>query len=300
LADEFRGRYLEPGARVRLVAPSSPFDASDFECGVVRLRERYDVTFDPAILDRRGYFAGADARRLSELQAALDDPKLDAIIAARGGYGATRLLSQLDFGGLANRPKLLVGYSDISALHAAWARARTLSVHGNMVAALGRSEPGQVERWFQAIEGTFPAVYSGLQTIAPGRAEGVLLGGNLTVLTALLATPHALPCAGAVLFFEDIGERPYRVDRMLTTWRDAGAFRGVRAIALGTFRQGDPGADGTTTGEVLAERLADLGMPVVAGLPSGHLDDNLELPFGRRVQLDAARGELHLSPRRIA
>ena len=267
---------------------------------MARLRERYDVTFDPGILERTGYFAGADARRLAELQAALEDPKLDAIIAARGGYGATRLLSRLDFAGLTVRPKLLVGYSDISALHAAWARARILSVHANMVAALGRAEPPLVERYVAAIEGAFPSVYSGLSAIAPGRTEGVLLGGNLTVLTAMLATPHALPSRDAVLFFEDIGERPYRVDRMLTTWRDAGALRGVRGIVLGAFVNGDTGPDGMCMADVLAERLGGLGIPVVAGLAAGHIDDNAELPFGRRVQLDAARGELHVLPRRNA
>jgi muramoyltetrapeptide carboxypeptidase len=117
------------------------------------------------------------------------------------------------------------------------------------------------------------------------------------VLTALIGTRHFPPLAEAVLFLEDIGERPYRVDRMLTTWRQAGAFAGVRGIVLGAFEQADPGSDGVAVESVLHERLADLGIPVAAGLPAGHLDDNAELPFGRRVTLDGSAGCLFLSPR---
>ncbi|HKP59122.1 MAG TPA: LD-carboxypeptidase [Polyangiales bacterium] len=296
MSETFSGRYLAPGARVSVVAPAGPFAVEDFEHGIARLRSRYDVHYQPDVVERAGYLAGDDARRLAELQRALDDDGVDAIIAARGGYGATRLLSRLDFAPLRRRPKLLVGFSDISALHAQWARARLLSVHGTMVAALGRCEQQLYERHRAALEGQFVERFSGLTTIATGRAEGVLLGGNLTVLSALLGTPYALPTAGAILFFEDIGERPYRLDRMLTQWHDAGAFAAVSGIVLGAFVQADPGPDQVGAAEVLAERLGDLGIPVLSGLPAGHIDDNAELAFGRRVLLDGARGELQLSP----
>ncbi|HET6335336.1 MAG TPA: LD-carboxypeptidase [Polyangiales bacterium] len=300
MAEDYRGRYLSAGARVAVIAPASPFDPPDFERGVERLRERYEVRVDPSVLARKGFFAGDDQRRLSELQAAIDDPAVDGIIAARGGYGVTRLLSKLKLSALNTRPKLVVGFSDITALHALWARHRVLSIHATMVAALGRVDMGLSGRHWRALEGQFVELHSGLTTVVPGETEGVLLGGNLTVLTALLATPHALPVEGAVLFFEDIGERPYRIDRMLTTWRDAGAFAAVRGIVLGAFTQCDPGLDGVSAPDVLIERLSDLGIPVVLGLPAGHIDDNSELPFGRRVQLDATRGELQLLPRRVA
>ena len=300
MPEDYRGHYLTEGSRVAVIAPASPFDREDFERGIAHLRERYDVRFDAGVLSRKGYLAGDDARRLRELQDAIDDPGLDGILAARGGYGATRLLGRLNTSALSSHPKLLVGFSDITALHAQWARQRVLSIHGAMVAALGRAEPKLVERHRRALEGEFVESHSELTTIAPGQAEGVLLGGNLTVLSALLATPHALPAEGAVLFFEDVGERPYRIDRMLTTWRDAGAFAAVRGIVLGAFTQCDPGPDGVSTLDVLTERLSELGIPVVSGLPAGHIEDNAELPFGRRVSLDAARGELQLLPRRIA
>jgi muramoyltetrapeptide carboxypeptidase len=297
LAEDYRGRYLEAGSRVAVVAPASSFEHEAFERGIERLRERYDVQFDAGVMSHKGYLAGDDTRRLRELQVAIDDPSIDGIIAARGGYGSTRLLRQLNVSELAVRPKLLVGYSDITALHALWARHRVLSIHGTMVAALGRADEKLVARYRSALEGQFVELYSGLTTIAAGQTEGVLLGGNLTVLSALLATPHALPAEGSVLFFEDIGERPYRIDRMLTTWRDAGAFAAVRGIVLGAFAQCDPGEDGVSTRDVLIERLSDLGVPVVAGFPAGHIDDNAELPFGRRVSLDATSGELQLLKR---
>jgi muramoyltetrapeptide carboxypeptidase len=120
----------------------------------------------------------------------------------------------------------------------------------------------------------------------------VLLGGNLAVLTALLGTRHALPLEGSVLFLEDVGERPYRVDRMLTTWRSSGALGAVRAVVLGAFTDAAPGTDGVAVEQVLAERLGDLGVPVLSGVPAGHVDDNLELPLGAMVVVDAATGTL--------
>lgn len=288
--DAFQTAWLAPGARVRVVAPSSPFDVSEFQRGVERLKSRYDVSYDPSITRRRGYFAGDDARRLQELRDAIEDPSIDGILAARGGYGATRLLSQLDPTQVRARPKLLVGFSDITALHALWARAKVSSIHGPMVATLGRADDATCERHLNALEGRGPAQLSDLQPITRGRAEGVLVGGNLTVLCAMLGTPQLPSLDGSVLFLEDIGEKPYRVDRMLTSLRDAGVLHGVRGIVLGAFEKADAGPDGVTVDEVLQERLHDLGVPVLAGLPCGHVEDNLELPFGTRVVVDAGAG----------
>jgi muramoyltetrapeptide carboxypeptidase len=278
--------------RIQVVAPSSPFPVEDFDRGVARLRLRYDVRYEPALFERQGYLAGADERRAAELLRAIEDDSVHAIVAARGGYGATRILDRLDPEKVASHPKLLVGFSDASALHALWARAGRGSLHASMVAALGRCDDVLVERWVRAVEGSPPGPLSGLTAIARGRASGVLLGGNLAVLTALLGTPHALPLAGCVLFLEEVGERPYRVDRMLTTWRNAGALASVRAVVLGAFTDAPPGPDGVTVEQVLAERLSDLGIPVLAGVPSGHVDDNLELPLGAVAEVNADVGTL--------
>ena len=278
--------------RVQVVAPSSPFPADEFERGIERLRARYDVRYDPAILERSGYFAGSDDRRAEELLAAIADDEVHAIVAARGGYGATRLLPRLAVADVARSPKLLVGFSEVTALHALWARAGLQSLHAPMVAGLGRAAEAQVARWCAAAEGAVLARLTGLRAIADGRASGPLLGGNLAVLTALIGTPYAPPLAGCVLFLEDIGERPYRVDRMLTTLIQSGALALPRAIVLGAFSDAAPGADGVSVEHVLEERLGRLGIPVLAGVPAGHVDDNLELPLGRTVHVDATDGTL--------
>jgi len=287
-------RLLRPGDRIAVVAPSSPFDAGDLAAGVEALRARYDVRHAPDIVERRGYLAGDDARRLRELRAAIEDDAVTAIVAARGGYGATRLLPELPAALVAAHPKLLVGFSDVTALHALWARAGLASIHGPMVAMLGRVGGLALERFVAAVEGAAPMAFSGLSTLSGGRAAGRLVGGNLAVLAALAGTPYAPPLEGAVLFLEDIGERPYRVDRMLTTLSHAGWLSQVRAIALGAFTDAAPGADGVTVEEVLRERLSGLGIPVVAGLPAGHVDDNHPIVLGARVVIDADEGTLTL------
>ncbi len=283
---------LSRGAHVRVIAPASPFPADDFERGVARLRARYEVSFRDDVHARHGYLAGDDARRVAELREALADETVDAIVPARGGYGVTRLLGRLDPGEVRRAKKLLVGFSDVTGLHALWARAGLRSLHGPMVGARGRAEPAPVERWIAAVEGALPEPLEALGALADGRAEGPLLGGNLAILAALCGTPHAPPLQGGVLFIEDVGEAPYRVDRMLTSLREAGWLPSVAGIAVGRFTGCAPREDGHTLEEVLADRLGDLGVPVLTGVGAGHVDDNLELPLGAPVRLDASRGTL--------
>lgn len=291
---EYSSRALAPGARIQLVAPAGPFDVTAFELGAERLRSRYEVHFHPDLIARDGYLAGDDERRSRELRGALARKNIDAIIAARGGYGSSRILPLLAAEEVRASRAMLVGFSDITALHALWAQAGIASMHGSMVAGIGLAGEAQFKRFCAALEGHFPAHYDGLEAIVHGTAEGILLGGNLTVLTSLIGTPYFPSLAGSVLFLEDVSERPYRVDRMLTTWRNAGAFRGVRGIVLGAFTNCDPGPDLTPLSAVLRDRLSDLGMPIATGLPAGHIPDNVELPFGRRVTLDANAGRLYL------
>lgn len=283
---------LTSGARIAVVAPSSPFDRADFDMGIERLGRRYDVRYGEALFARDGYLAGDDERRARELLEALRDPDVRAIVAARGGYGATRILHRILPREVAGARKLLVGFSDVTALHAAWARAGVRSIHGPMVAALGRCGEDMVDRWVAAVEGTPPDPLTGLRAIRPGEARGPLVGGNLAVLAALVGTAHAPPLDGCVLFLEDVGERPYRVDRMLTTLRHAGWLDRVAAVALGAFTDARPGPDGMDIDQVLEERLGSLAVPVVAGMPAGHVDDNLELPLGAPVRVDGNSGRI--------
>lgn len=273
-----------------MIAPASPFPREDFDRGLERLRARYRVSHREDVFARHGYLAGDDARRLAELEDALGDPDVDAIVAARGGYGVTRLLPRLDARTVRAANKLLVGFSDLTALHALWARAGLRSVHGPMVAALGRASEAHVARWIATVEGARPEPLTSLAALAGGVAEGPLLGGNLALLAALLGTPYAPPIDGAILFLEDVGEAPYRVDRMLTSLQHAGWLDRAAGIAVGTFHGCDPRSDGHRVEDVLHDRLSGLGIPVVYGVGAGHVDDNLELPFGARVQLDGNAG----------
>lgn len=275
-----------------MIAPSSPFPRAEFDRGVALLSTRYRVSFADDLFSADGYLAGSDARRLAELERALTDPSVDAIVCARGGYGATRLLDAIAPSAVRAARKLLVGFSDVTALHALFARAGLCSLHGPMVTGLGRAGEDAFSRWAAVVEGAPVSALEGLRRIAPGQAEGVLLGGNLAVLAALIGTPYAPPIDGAILLLEDVGEAPYRVDRMLTTLRHAGWLERVRGIVLGSFTGCDPRADGRTVDAVLAERLADRGVPVVGGVSAGHQPSDEALPLGVRVRVDGDRGAL--------
>lgn len=279
-------REVRPGSVLRLVAPSGPFDRDAFERAVVFLEARYDVRYDDRIFAEEGYLAGDDARRLSELRDALADPDADAIVAARGGYGATRLLDALEPSEVRKARKLLVGFSDVTALHALWARAGIRSLHAPMVAWLGRADELQRAQWVAALEGTRTSLadLTPISDVETG-ATGPLVGGNLAVLAALCGTPYAPPLTGTILFLEDVGEAPYRVDRMLTTLSQAGWLDRVAGILLGEFIACE-GKHGVAVATVLKERLGHLDVPVLSGAPSGHGMHNRALAFGRLVELD--------------
>ncbi len=283
---------LQPGATVAIVAPSSPFKHEPFRTSVALLRKRYDVRMRDDVYATRGYLAGTDERRIEELHAALSDPSVHAIIAARGGDGATRLLDRLDTASLRQHPKPIVGYSDITALHSVWGLAGVRSIHACNTMELHKLPIGCYERWIAALEGATPDALTGLRAIRGGRARGPLIGGNLALLAALVGTPYAPPIDGAVLFMEDVNEQPYRVDRMLNTLRLAGWFERVAAVVCGAFTESEVGEDGVTVEQVLDEALARPGIPAVRGVPAGHVADNFELPLGAPVELDADAGTL--------
>ncbi len=287
-----RPTALTHGSKVRVIAPASPFDRARFDRGHALLSQRYTVELARSLFAREGFLAGNDVIRLADLVQAIDDPHAQAILAARGGYGVTRLLPALDLEAIRRAGKWLVGFSDITALHSVWARAELCSIHGPMVCSLPDAKNAYQDAWFDLLEGLPPKPLKNLTRVCGGRAEGRLFGGNLTVLCALVGTPFSPPTDDCVLVLEDITERPYRIDRMLTTMLQAGLFTGVRAIVLGGFIECNPGPDGTSVEQVLYERLSPLGLPILSDAPVGHVDDNLPLLFGARVQVDADRGTL--------
>lgn len=283
---------LSTDSTVHIVAPSSPFARERFDRGLPLIEARYRTRLAPDLFAEAGFLAGTDAARLGALRAALQDPTAGAIVAARGGYGATRILPELSLGEVRRAAKWLVGFSDVTALHALWARAGVCSIHGPMVASLWEAEAETQAEWFRLLEGHTPRPLSGLTPVRSGRAEGRLFGGNLTVLGALLGTPFMPDLDDTILLLEDVTERPYRLDRMLTSWLQAGVLTGVRGVVLGQFAQCDPGPDGVTALAVLEERLSKLGVPMVSGAAVGHVPDNRPVLLGARVELDARAGTL--------
>ncbi|ADG88668.1 S66 peptidase family protein [Thermobispora bispora] len=264
-------RPLRPGDRVALVAPSGPVDPDALDRGrAVLAALGLEVVTGAHVLDRNGFLAGADGDRAADLAAAWCDPGVAAVVCARGGYGATRLLGLLDWAAMrAAGPKILIGSSDITALHRAFAdRLRVATLFGPMPATRvlgGADGPDRptLDRLRQALSGE-PVRIEGTTVVVPGRAEGPLTGGNLTLLAALCGTPYALRARGRIVLLEDVGEQPYRIDRMLTQLLQAGCLDGALGFALGSW----VGCGDAL--EVLAERLAPLGVPVLAGLPVGH------------------------------
>jgi muramoyltetrapeptide carboxypeptidase len=280
---------LVPGDGVRVVAPSSPFDRRRFDLGHECLGARYSVTLADGLFARTGFLAGDDQARARALKVALRDEDVRALIAARGGYGATRLLPWLEVDEVRSAGRWLVGFSDTTALHALWARAGLCSIHGPMVCSLAEAPDAARQALFALLEGGTPAPWSELEVVREGRAEGRLLGGNLTVLAALAGTPFMPSLSDAILIVEDVTERPYRLDRMLTTLLGSGALDGVRGVIIGHFTECEPGPDGTRWEEVLHERFGTLGVPIVAGAPVGHVDDNMPVVLGAHTIIEGDR-----------
>lgn len=280
---------LRPGDAVAIIAPSSPFDRPAFERGLARIAARYRPVFDEGIFSADRYLAGSDARRRAELSRAIAEPETRAIFCARGGYGAMRLLPGLR---LEDLDKPLIGFSDLTALHGALQAAGRISVHGPVLTHLGTLDEAVDQALFDLLERPDARVVLRGEPVLPGRAEGPVVGGNLSVLTRLLGTPFLPPLDGAILFAEDVGERPYRLDRMWQHLTLAGAFQRLSGIALGRFEGCDEPGGAFTADQVLRELAAETGLPCVIGLPSGHGTAHLPFPLGARARLDAQEGTL--------
>jgi muramoyltetrapeptide carboxypeptidase len=286
---------LLAGGTIGVVAPGGAVKAEALERGVTCLEALgYRVRLGEHVLARRRYLAGAADVRLADLLAMLRDPEVGAVICARGGYGTTQLLPLLDPAMIAASPKLIVGYSDVSPL-LGWMieRCGIVPLHGPMVAtdlAKGLTEHAAARLADLLASPGSPWREPVTDVVAPGTATGRLVGGCLSSLVALLGTPYAVETAGAVLFLEDIAERPYRLDRMLTHLQLAGKLDGLAAVVLGSFADCDGVTEDDVAAEVFRDFFANAPYPVVAGFPAGHLSENLPLALGLPFRVDADAG----------
>jgi muramoyltetrapeptide carboxypeptidase len=286
---------ITPGARVALVAPAGPLRIpADLDRAIDNARR---LGWEPVVGEharaKKMYFAGADEERLADLNGALHDDSIDAVWCLRGGYGAMRLLEGVDYEALRRRPKTIIGYSDITALHCAVAvRCNLGSIHGptartKLTDFTERSLRAATSREEEPC-GAAPQA----QTLVSGRARGMLVGGNLALLSALHGTPYQPPYGGAILVFEDVNEAPYRIERMLLQLRLSGVLQRCAGIAFGSFTNTGQTQDSSLGGsrsvdEVLREAAELAGVPALCGIPIGHIDNQWSLPFGSEVELDA-------------
>lgn len=295
-----RPRALVPGSRVAVVAPASPFRDEDLRAGLAELEALgFEPVVDPRIFARDGYQAGPAALRAAVIEQALADPSVDALIGARGGYGSVNVLPLLDRDRVRAARKAIIGYSDLTAL-LSWVTlgCGLVSFHGPTVAGrLARGTAGYDRGSFVRLltdrVPVGPLEAPGVEVVAPGEAAGPLVGGTLTQLAASLGTPFAFdPPAGCVLFLEDVNERPYRLDRLLTQLRLAGVLERASALVFGEMVGCDEPGGVPSARAVLARLVADFPGPVLFGFPSGHVRGPAwTLPFGVRVRI-RARGAL--------
>ncbi len=288
---------LSPGDTIAFVAPAGVLDEERMSRARRRLEERgYNVQVPKNLYRQRGYLAGRDEERAAELMRAFEDPDVDAIFPGTGSYGATRILDLLDFEKIRANPKVLIGFSDITALHLAINQeARLVTFHTpNPMWGLGSKSnlPKYAAKYFwSCLEGDAlsssteyepPKADGKLQILSPGTATGQLVGGNLSLIIALMGTPYEIDCRDKILFIEDIKEAPYRIDRYLCQLKLAGKLDEAAGILVGKFTKcetKDP-ENNLTLRQVFEDYFSDLDIPVVTNFPAGHVSNNATLPLG--------------------
>jgi muramoyltetrapeptide carboxypeptidase len=302
---------LKPGDTIAIVAPAGPVDMEKVSAYVAQMKaDGFNVRVSPNIDRRHSFTAGTDEQRVNELNAAIRDPEVKAIFPSRGGYGLTRILDRIDYAALRQNPKIVTGYSDLTALHLAIARqARLVSFHSPMpMSNLWQTQDLKFafanKSFARMIEAKhYPRGGIGFEIaqpseamakkLAPGMARGRLLGGNLTLITSTLGTKFATEPEGAILFIEDIEEAPYRVDRMLSQLRLAGVLDKIAGLIIGDFTYKD-GAEQSQMDAVFHDYFGKAKYPVLWKFPLGHIPNNASLPHGGLAELNADAASLRL------
>ena len=302
-------RRLSKGNTVGIIAPASALSNEAFDKAVQNIADLgFKTKVGKYARRKNGFLAGTDEERLSDLHWAFSDSEVDAVWCLRGGYGASRLLPAIDYKLIKKNPKILIGYSDITALHLAILRnCQLVTFHGPVAAStfsdysknnvlhllMNPTAPYKVE--LSADNQSKDSDLFKTEVVTPGKCRGRLIGGNLSLLSALSGTPFALSdTKGKILFIEDVGEQPYRIDRMLTQLRQSVNLRSLAGIALGVFEDCNPRDPNSSQSlkDVIRDRLGDLGIPVIYGLSFGHIRDQFTLPVGIEAELDTGKSTM--------
>ena len=294
---------------IGLIAPAGPATLDVEKAGQWMRARGYELRIFTGVYERDGYLAGSDAERAADLNAMFADPEVAAIVCIRGGFGAGRLLPLLDYAGIRRHPKPLLGYSDVTALHCALqAQAGLVSFHGTMGSgSWNRFNVEQFRRVFldrelvefrnkQDAGDELVQRRNRTMTITGGKAQGELVGGNLSVLVSLAGSPYMPDFRGRILFLEDVSEAPYRIDRMFNTLRLSGALAQIAGFVFGECTDCDPGSGygSLTLEQILDDYIRPLKVPAYRGAMIGHIREQFIVPVGGRVELDADAGTLRM------
>lgn len=288
-----------PGHTIGIVCTARKITQQELQPAIDIITQRgYRVQLGATIGQTDNQFGGTDAQRLADLQAMLNAPDVHAILCARGGYGTVRLLDALDFTAFTRQPKWLVGYSDITALHAHIQQTLGIqTLHASMPINFAKNTPEALNSLFDALAGKPHNLQAPADTLNRlGEAQGVLVGGNLSVLYSISGSISDIDTEGKILFLEDLDEYLYHIDRMMMQLKRSGKLRGLAGLVIGgmTDMNDNTIPFGKTAMQIIAEHVAAYNYPVAFNFPAGHLDDNRALVLGRRVQLavDGQGGEL--------
>lgn len=296
-----KGKKLKPGDTIGLIGPSGAVRKEGAVGRAVEYMKQlgFNVKLGESANARYGYLSGTDEVRARDLNAMFADPQVDAIVCTRGGYGTMRMLDMLDYDVIRANPKIFVGFSDITALHIAFLeKCGLVTFHGPMATMWNDEFPDGFtqDAFYRAVMYAAPLGelrnapgYHARETVNPGSAEGLLVGGNLSLIAGTIGTPYELDTKGRILFIEEIGERTYCVDRMLTQLRLAGKFEDCAGIVFGDFNDCpvEYPEFGLTLEQVIRDIAAPCGKPIFTGLQAGHVSPKLTLPFGVRCRMDA-------------
>jgi len=288
-------QVLKRGDTIGVVAPAGPFNKAPFDVGIKLINEMgFNTRIDPGVYERDRYLAGDDVHRAERFNAMMADDGVQAVICARGGYGAMRILDQLDYDTIGRQPKPLIGFSDITALlQVIQLKTGLVTFHGPMVTTLAQLTAQGRQSWCDTLTGgqDFLTLFSDLRVLKSGTAEGRLVGGNLATLCHMVGTPYGADYSGVILMIEDVGEAPYRIDRMLTQMKLAGVIDGIVGLVVGGFE--DCGRFDEID-ELVLERFSNMDIPIVAGAPFGHGRENRIVPLGVSARLDTDHAALSL------
>ena len=296
---------LKAGDKLGIVAPGSYISEEELQDSIKNLNQLgFETTYSEKVLLQSGYFAGSDKDRAEDLMEKFLDKSVKGIVCARGGYGCSRILPMLDYDVIRSNPKILIGYSDITALlYGIYQKSGLITFHGPVGTSSFNDysvdnfkrvlmNPERSEMFKNSISGEDENIY-GVTTISEGKGKGRLVGGNLSIMVSLIGTEYDVDYSGKIIFIEEVGEEPYRVDRMLTQLIQAGKFDHAAGIMMGIFRKCEVKENSDLTAksfnlmEVLQDRFGNFKIPVVYGMSFGHVKDKFTIPFGALAELDA-------------